>query len=288
MRATRSSWRRPRTAPRMRSRTPSVVRSLEPFSLKASAEPASRTNWRVGTRPAERAVRPMMNADEPAISVRSRSKNAALGPAADHAAVRVGVGRRVGLGRLVQLDVVEAVGLLTHGARLEGGLLRVRAARHGSPWSAAGFGGRQVVRHTSRDAEPPGDRGRGVAARRAGRQLLAERRPHARRPSAPRRRRERRRRRRRTRRAARRARRRRACRGPPSRRASSARAPRVTRRSGPNACGEVGHRALDAVRGLVQHDRARLGRQLGQAARRGRARCAAGSPRTRTGRWAAR
>ena len=78
--AIRSSWRIPVTAPRMRSRTASVVRSLDPRSLNASAAPASRANWRVGTSPLDRAVVARMNADDPEISVRSRSKNAALGP----------------------------------------------------------------------------------------------------------------------------------------------------------------------------------------------------------------
>ena len=80
LRATRSSWRIPATAPRMRSRTPSVEPSLDPRSLKASAARASRANWRVGRRPALRAVVARMNADDPEMSVRSRSKNAALGP----------------------------------------------------------------------------------------------------------------------------------------------------------------------------------------------------------------
>ena len=65
----------------MRARTSSVVRSVDPRSLKRNAAPASRTNWRVGTSPAERAAVARMYADEPAISVRSRSKNAPLGPA---------------------------------------------------------------------------------------------------------------------------------------------------------------------------------------------------------------
>ena len=57
-------------------------RRSEPRSLNASAEPASRTNCARRHQAGRRApCVAMMNADEPAISVRSRSKNAALGPA---------------------------------------------------------------------------------------------------------------------------------------------------------------------------------------------------------------
>ena len=41
---------------------------------------ASDANCRVGTNPAERAASARENIDEPEISVRSRSKNAAIGP----------------------------------------------------------------------------------------------------------------------------------------------------------------------------------------------------------------
>ena len=44
------------------------------------APTASRANWRVGTMSLRHAAMPNVNADEPAISVRSRSKNAACGP----------------------------------------------------------------------------------------------------------------------------------------------------------------------------------------------------------------
>ena len=74
-----SSWRIPATAPRTRSRTPSVFLSL-PRELEHTADPTSRTNWPVRSSPAARRRAPTMKADDPAISVRSRSKNAALGP----------------------------------------------------------------------------------------------------------------------------------------------------------------------------------------------------------------
>ena len=80
--ATRSSWRMPLTAPRMRSRTPSVVLVARPAQLERAARRRrrARTGGSAPGRPSA-PCGPRMNADEPAISVRSRSKNAALGPA---------------------------------------------------------------------------------------------------------------------------------------------------------------------------------------------------------------
>jgi hypothetical protein len=70
----------------MRSRTPVDVSSLAPAMRNASALPASRTNWWVGISLLRHAAIPSTNALDPLMSVRSRSKNAALSPE-----VRVGV-----------------------------------------------------------------------------------------------------------------------------------------------------------------------------------------------------
>ena len=74
------SRRIPATAPRIRSRTAADLSSLAPRSLKVNADIPSRASCRVPNRPARRAALANTNADEPEISVRSRSKNAALGP----------------------------------------------------------------------------------------------------------------------------------------------------------------------------------------------------------------
>ena len=55
--------------------------SLAPLNRKATAPIASLPNWPGGTRPARHAATPSTNALDPLISVRSRSKKAALGPA---------------------------------------------------------------------------------------------------------------------------------------------------------------------------------------------------------------
>ena len=80
LRPTSSSCRTPFTAPRMRSRTPWEVSSLAPVRRNVRAEAASRANCRLAMRPAFQAATPNTKVLEPLISVRSRSKNAALGP----------------------------------------------------------------------------------------------------------------------------------------------------------------------------------------------------------------
>ena len=60
--------------------TASTVSSLAPRNLKRDGTDRVAPNWPGGTSPARHAATPSTNADEPVISVRSRSKNAALGP----------------------------------------------------------------------------------------------------------------------------------------------------------------------------------------------------------------
>src|SRR3954464_3415378 len=85
-----STWgdRRPRSRTRCpaiivatRSRTASVASSVEPRSRNLTFSPASRTRRLREMRPARYAARAQWKPDEPAISVRSRSKKAAERPA---------------------------------------------------------------------------------------------------------------------------------------------------------------------------------------------------------------
>ena len=214
----------------------------------------------------------MMNADEPAISVRSRSKNAALGPLPTMPRYALGVGRRG-----VVLDVVERLDLLVHGARLGGGLLRARAARpscvvrsledslgsHGSAWPPPGSA---TARSYATRFGMPSRRATAAAASRRDAPAASSSRSAARMSSSPG-----------------------ASpdtgapattttyspRGSP--RSTSPSVPwttvsyslvssraTATGRSAPNAAARSAIVRGDAVRRLVQHDRARLGRQLGQ------------------------
>src|SRR5258705_12372129 len=82
----------PFTAPRIRSRTPLDVSSLAPLNRNATAPTASLPNWPGGTSPARHAATPNTNALEPLMRVRSRSKNAALGPVETYGRSSGGVG----------------------------------------------------------------------------------------------------------------------------------------------------------------------------------------------------
>ena len=232
----------------MRSRTPSVVRSLDPRSLNASAAPASRTNWRVGTRPAERGRRGQDErrraGDQRAVEVEERRARAG----ADHLAVLAHGVVPASLDRRPRRG----------GRRSRLASSRAEASGRGSSATvvvvAPGrLGHREVVRHTAGHAEParprpPRRHARDAPAASSARSAVADLVVVRRRVVAA----GRRRRRGRTRHAARRGRRRRACRARRSRRASSAPAPRSTGRSAPSALGEVGERAHDPVRRLVQ------------------------------------
>ena len=197
----------------MRSRTPSVDLSLEPLQLERQRRPGvahELPRRHEPGRPGRAAHDERRRAgDQRAVEVEERGAR----PAADHAAVRASARALPAASCSMSSSVSIS---LVHGARLGGGLLRARAAVDGSrrrtvdSASASAVG--EVVRHTLRDAEPAGDRGRGVAARRARPPARRAARPGRRRRRARRRTRARRRRRRRTRRAARRGRRRRACR----------------------------------------------------------------------------
>ena len=79
LRATRSAWWLPATAPRMRSRTLSTLSSLAPRHAegeRAGAVPHELAGRQQARR---RAATAKANADEPLMSVRSRSKKAARG-----------------------------------------------------------------------------------------------------------------------------------------------------------------------------------------------------------------
>src|SRR3954471_17778151 len=76
-RRSRSRWRRPASAWPTRSRTASVEASVEPLRRNATFASASPTSARRGISPDLYAARANSKALEPAIRVRSRSKNAA-------------------------------------------------------------------------------------------------------------------------------------------------------------------------------------------------------------------
>src|SRR5437588_2065735 len=76
-RRSRSRWRTPASAWPMRSRTASVLASVEPLRRNARLASASPASSRRDIKPARAAARANSKAEEPAIRVRSRSKNAA-------------------------------------------------------------------------------------------------------------------------------------------------------------------------------------------------------------------
>src|SRR3954471_16241457 len=91
----RSRTRTPRSSSPMRSRSASVPASVEPRKRNRTFSYASRSSTRRFTSPARYAARPNWNADEPSISVRSRSKNAAPGSSGRRSAPPPGGGGRM-------------------------------------------------------------------------------------------------------------------------------------------------------------------------------------------------
>src|SRR2546421_12285724 len=76
-RRSRSRWRTPANAWPTRSRTASVLASAEPLRRNARLASAPPASSRRDIKPARAAARANSKAEEPAIRVRSRSKNAA-------------------------------------------------------------------------------------------------------------------------------------------------------------------------------------------------------------------
>ena len=221
------------------------------------APTASRANWRVGTMSLRHAAMPNVNADEPEISVRSRSKNAACGPSG---AVGPLVAGRVAVGGAVDTPL-RPTGGRSLARRHRPAAARCRSARRAGWWAS-------VVDPAPGDARARrrtvGDGRLAVVARRPGGRPA--RRGRRRRPggigaaapaststcsprgsAAP------------ARSAASPA-----CPATPPRAAWSARGQTATGRSGAERGDEVGERPGQAVRGLVEHDGAALAGQRGE------------------------
>src|SRR5215211_2864822 len=99
-----SRTRTPSSIRPIRSRSASVPASVDPRRRKSTFSHASVASWRRETRPDRYAARPNWNAEEPAISVRSRSKNAAPFSSGRRSAPPPGGGGRM-CGRSVNSDL---------------------------------------------------------------------------------------------------------------------------------------------------------------------------------------
>src|SRR5215213_2102232 len=127
-----SRWRsRTRTPSRMlptRSRSASAPASVEPRKRNRMFSHASVASRRRDTSPALYAARPNWNADEPAMSVRSRSKNAAPGSSGRRSAAPPGGGGRMWGRSVTRWSWIRSSDLDDHGVALAAARADRRAA----------------------------------------------------------------------------------------------------------------------------------------------------------------